>query len=153
MKEKLHLYVNGEEVFVEVEPNKTLLWLLREELELTGTKEGCGAGECGACTVILNGNAVNSCLVMALEAAEGCVETIEGEAKNGNISKLQESFIKNNGLQCGFCTPGMIMSARALLNKNPNPNREEIKEAMQGNLCRCTGYESIIKSVEEAIEE
>ena len=153
MKEKLHLYVNGEEVFVEVEPNKTLLWLLREELELTGTKEGCGAGECGACTVILNGNAVNSCLVMALEAAEGYVETIEGEAKNGNISKLQESFIKNNGLQCGFCTPGMIMSARALLNKNPNPNREEIKEAMQGNLCRCTGYESIIKSVEEAIEE
>ena len=94
MKEKLHLYVNGEEVFVEVEPNKTLLWLLREELELTGTKEGCGAGECGACTVILNGNAVNSCLVMALEAAEGYVETIEGEAKNGNISKLQESFIK-----------------------------------------------------------
>ena len=152
MKEKIHLYVNGEEVFVEVEPNKTLLWLLREELELTGTKEGCGAGECGACTVILNGKAVNSCLVMALEADEGYVQTIEGEASNGKLSKLQESFIKNNGLQCGFCTPGMIMSARALLNKNPNPNREEIKEAMQGNLCRCTGYESIIKSVEEAIK-
>ncbi|MCF0148701.1 MAG: (2Fe-2S)-binding protein [Clostridium sp.] len=153
MKEKLHLYVNGEEVFVEVEQNKTLLWLLREALELTGTKEGCGAGECGACTVILNGKAVNSCLVMALEAAEGRVETIEGEAKNGKLSKLQESFIKNNGLQCGFCTPGMIMSARALLNSNPKPNREEIKEAMQGNLCRCTGYEAIIKSVEEAIKE
>lgn len=153
MKEKMHLYVNGEEVFLEVESNKTLLWLIREELELTGTKEGCGAGECGACTVILNGRAVNSCLVMALEATEGHVETIEGEAKNGNISKLQESFIKHNGLQCGFCTPGMIMSARALLNKNPKPNREEIKEAMQGNLCRCTGYEAIIKSVEEAIEE
>lgn len=153
MKEKIHLNVNGEEVFVEVEPNKTLLWLLREELELTGTKEGCGAGECGACTVILNGKAVNSCLVMALEADGGYVQTIEGEAKNGNLSKLQEAFIKNNGLQCGFCTPGMIMSARALLNKNPKPNREEIKEAMQGNLCRCTGYEAIIKSVEEAIEE
>lgn len=153
MKEKIHLYVNGEEVFVEVEPNKTLLWLLREELGLTGTKEGCGAGECGACTVIVNGKAVNSCLVMVLEVAEGYVETIEGEAVNGNLSKLQESFIKNNGLQCGFCTPGMIMSARALLNKNPKPNREDIKEAMQGNLCRCTGYEAIIKSVEEAIEE
>lgn len=153
MKEKIHLYVNGEEVFIEVEPNKTLLWLLREELGLTGTKEGCGAGECGACTVIVNGKAVNSCLVMVLEVAEGYVETIEGEAVNGNLSKLQESFIKNNGLQCGFCTPGMIMSARALLNKNPKPNREDIKEAMQGNLCRCTGYEAIIKSVEEAIEE
>ena len=153
MKEKIHLYVHGEEVFVEVEPNKTLLWLLREELGLTGTKEGCGAGECGACTVIVNGKAVNSCLVMVLEVAEGYVETIEGEAVNGNLSKLQKSFIKNNGLQCGFCTPGMIMSARALLNKNPNPNREDIKEAMQGNLCRCTGYEAIIKSVEEAVEE
>ena len=153
MKEKIHLYVNGEEIFVEVEPNKTLLWLLREELGLTGTKEGCGAGECGACTVIVNGKAVNSCLVMVLEVAEGYVETIEGEAENGNLSKLQESFIKNNGLQCGFCTPGMIMSARALLNKNPKPNREDIKEAMQGNLCRCTGYEAIIKSVEEAVEE
>ena len=153
MKEKIHLNVNGEEVIVEVEPNKTVLWLLREELELTGTKEGCGAGECGACTVILNGKAVNSCLVMALEADGGYVQTIEGEAKNGNLSKLQEAFIKHNGLQCGFCTPGMIMSARALLNNNPKPNREEIKEAMQGNLCRCTGYEAIIKSVEEAIEE
>ena len=153
MKEKIHLNVNGEEVIVEVEPNKTLLWLLREELELTGTKEGCGAGECGACTIILNGKAVNSCLVMALEADRGYVQTIEGEAKNGNLSKLQEAFIKHNGLQCGFCTPGMIMSARALLNNNPKPNREEIKEAMQGNLCRCTGYEAIIKSVEEAIEE
>ncbi|MDV4151408.1 (2Fe-2S)-binding protein [Clostridium sp. AL.422] len=153
MKEKIHLNVNGEDVFVEVESNKTLLWLLREELELTGTKEGCGAGECGACTVIFNDKAVNSCLVMALEANGGYIQTIEGEAKNGNLSKLQEAFIKHNGLQCGFCTPGMIMSARALLNKNPKPNREEIKEAMQGNLCRCTGYESIIKSVEEAIEE
>jgi aerobic-type carbon monoxide dehydrogenase small subunit (CoxS/CutS family) len=153
MKEKIHLYVNGEEIFAEVSPNKTLLWLLREELGFTGTKEGCGAGECGACTVILNGKPVNSCMVMALEAAEGDVRTIEGEAKDGELSNLQKSFIKHNGLQCGFCTPGMVMSARALLNRNPNPNREEIKEAMQGNLCRCTGYESIIESIEAAAKE
>lgn len=152
MKEKIHLYVNGDEVYAEIAPNKTLLYLLREELGLTGTKEGCGAGECGACTVILNGKAVNSCLVMALEAAEGEVFTIEGEARNGELSILQKSFIKHNGLQCGFCTPGMVMSARALLNRNPNPNREEIIEAMQGNLCRCTGYESIIESVEAAAQ-
>jgi carbon-monoxide dehydrogenase small subunit len=153
MKEKIHLYVNGDEIFAEVSPNKTLLWLLREELGLTGTKEGCGAGECGACTVILNGKPVNSCLVLAFEAAEGDVRTIEGEAKNGELSNLQKAFIKHNGLQCGFCTPGMIMSARALLNRNPNPSKEEIKEAMQGNLCRCTGYESIIESVESAVKE
>jgi aerobic-type carbon monoxide dehydrogenase small subunit (CoxS/CutS family) len=153
MKEKLHLFVNGEEIFAEVSSNSTLLCFLREELGLTGTKEGCGAGECGACTVILNGKAVNSCLVMALEAAEGEVYTIEGEAKDGQLSKLQKAFISENGLQCGFCTPGMIMSARALLNKNPNPNKDEIIEAMQGNLCRCTGYESIIESVEAAARE
>lgn len=153
MREKIHLYVNGEEIFAEVSPDKTLLWLLREELGLTGTKEGCGAGECGACTVILNGKAVNSCLVMAFEAAEGDVRTIEGESKDGELSKLQKAFIEHNGLQCGFCTPGMIMSARALLNNNPLPSREEIKEAMQGNLCRCTGYESIIKSIEAAAKD
>ncbi|MCX8038924.1 MAG: (2Fe-2S)-binding protein [Candidatus Sumerlaeia bacterium] len=140
-------------MYAEVAPNKTLLWLLREELGLTGTKEGCGAGECGACTVVLNGKPVNSCLVMALEAAEGDVRTIEGEAKNGELSNLQKAFIKHNGLQCGFCTPGMIMSARALLDSNPNPSREEIKEAMQGNLCRCTGYESSIESIEAAVRE
>jgi aerobic-type carbon monoxide dehydrogenase small subunit (CoxS/CutS family) len=153
MKEKIHLHVNGEEIFAEISPNKTLLWFLREELGLTGTKEGCGAGECGACTIILNGRPVNSCLVMAMEASEGDVRTIEGEAKNGELSDLQKAFIKHNGLQCGFCTPGMIMSARALLSRNPNPSREQIKEAMQGNLCRCTGYESIIESVEAAVKE
>ena len=147
-KEKLHLVVNGEEVFTEVAPNKTLLWLLREELGLTGTKEGCGAGECGACTVILNGKPVNSCLVMALEAEGGEVFTIEGEAKNGELSELQKAFIKHNALQCGFCTPGMVMSARALLSRNPSPTREDIKEAMQGNLCRCTGYETSAEAIE-----
>ena len=107
MKEKLHLFVNGDEVFAEVSSNSTLLRFLREDLGLTGTKEGCGAGECGACTIILNGKSVNSCLVMAMEAAEGDVRTIEGEARNGHLSNLQRAFIKHNGLQCGFCTPGM----------------------------------------------
>lgn len=153
MMRQIHLTVNGEEIYTQVEPNKTLLWFLREELGLTGTKEGCGAGECGACTVILNDRAVNSCLVMVLEADGGEVKTIEGEAKNGELSDLQRAFINKNALQCGFCTPGMIMSARALLNKNPNPSREEIKEAMQGNLCRCTGYESIIEAIEEAVKK
>jgi len=152
MKKPLHLTVNGGEVFAEIDPNKTLLWFLREYLGLTGAKEGCGAGECGACTVILNGRAVNSCLVMALEADGGDVRTIEGEAVNGKLSALQESFIENNGFQCGFCTPGMIMSARALLDRNPDPTDDEIKEALQGNLCRCTGYEAIIKSVRGAVE-
>jgi carbon-monoxide dehydrogenase small subunit len=153
MMRQINLTVNGEKISGKVEPNKTLLWFLREELGLTGTKEGCGAGECGACTVILNGKAVNSCLVMALEA-DGCdVQTIEGEAKNGELSDLQRAFINKNALQCGFCTPGMIMSARALLNSNPNPSREEIKEAMQGNLCRCTGYETVIEAIEEALKK
>ena len=151
-KEKIHLFVNGEEIFTQVAPNKTLLWLLREELGLTGTKEGCGAGECGACTVILNGKAVNSCIVMALEAEGGEVFTIEGEAKNGELSDLQRAFIRHNALQCGFCTPGMIMSARALLSENSSPTREDIKEAMQGNLCRCTGYETIIESIEAVVK-
>lgn len=153
MMKQIHLTVNGEEIYSKVEPNKTLLWFLREELGLTGTKEGCGAGECGACTVILNGRAVNSCLVMALEADGGDVQTIEGEAKNGELSDLQRAFIDKNALQCGFCTPGMIMSARALLNSNPNPSREEIKEAMQGNLCRCTGYQPIIEAIEEVVKK
>lgn len=153
MMKEIRLTVNGEEIYAHIEPNKTLLWFLREKLGLTGTKEGCGAGECGACTVILNGKAVNSCLVMALEADGGEVLTIEGEAKNGQLSNLQRAFIEKNALQCGFCTPGMIMSARALLNNNPNPNREEIKEAMQGNLCRCTGYEPIIEAIEDAVKK
>jgi aerobic-type carbon monoxide dehydrogenase small subunit (CoxS/CutS family) len=151
-KERIHLFVNGEEIFTEVAPNKTLLWMLREELGLTGTKEGCGAGECGACTVILNGKSVNSCLVMALESQDGEVFTIEGEVQNGELSDLQKAFIKHNALQCGFCTPGMIMSARALLNRNSSPTREDIKEAMQGNLCRCTGYETIVESIEAVVK-
>lgn len=151
-KQRIHLIVNGEEISAEVAPNKTLLWFIREELGLTGTKEGCGAGECGACTVILNGKPVNSCLIMALEADGAEIYTIEGESQNGQLSDLQKAFINHNGLQCGFCTPGMVMSARALLNSNPAPTRDEIKEAMQGNLCRCTGYEAVIEAVEAVVK-
>lgn len=147
MKKVINLKVNGEEVSVAVEPDKTLLWLLREELNLTGTKEGCGAGECGACTVIFNGKAVNSCLVLAVEAEGAEVYTIESEAKDGELSDLQKAFIEYNALQCGFCTPGMIMAARALLNENPHPTEEEIKEAIEGNLCRCTGYVPIVEAI------
>jgi carbon-monoxide dehydrogenase small subunit len=147
MKRNIHVRVNGINYDVMCSENATLVTLLREELGLTGTKEGCGAGECGACTVIFNGLAVNACMVMAMEAEGADISTIEGEAKNGELSDLQKSFIEHNALQCGFCTPGMIMRARALLNKNPHPTRNEIAEAMEGNLCRCTGYETILAAV------
>jgi len=153
VKKKIKLTVNSGVYEVECPGDMTLLAMLRNELGLTGTKEGCGAGECGACTVILNGEPVNSCLVLAAEADGGNIQTIEGEAENGELSILQRAFVEHNGFQCGFCTPGMIMSARALLNRNPNPNREEIIEALEGNLCRCTGYRDIIESVQAAVEQ
>ena len=146
-KKPIRLTVNGQHYEALVATDATLLELLREELGLTGTKEGCGAGECGACTVILDGLPVNSCLVLALECEGARVRTIEGEFNNG-YSPLQQAFIDHNAFQCGFCTPGMIMSARALLGANPHPSREEILEAMEGNLCRCTGYDAIIKAIE-----
>jgi len=148
MKKPIGLKVNGQRYDTFVSENATLLTLIREELGLTGTKEGCGAGECGACTVILNGKPVNSCMVLALECQDAEVRTIESEYQDGKLSNLQQAFIEYNAFQCGFCTPGMIMSARALLETNPQPTREEIKEAMEGNLCRCTGYESILHAIE-----
>lgn len=148
MKRDIHLTVNGIAYDTRCSEDATLFTLLRENLGLTGTKGGCGAGECGACTVIFNGRAVNSCMVMALEAEGAQVRTIEGEAKDGQLSDLQKSFIEHNSFQCGFCTPGMIMSARALLDENPHPTREEIIEALEGNLCRCTGYETIIAAIQ-----
>ncbi len=148
MKRSIHVTVNGQQYNVMCSENATLITLLREELSLTGTKEGCGAGECGACTVIFNGNAVNACMVMAMEAEGAEIYTIESEVKNGELSDLQKSFLEHNAFQCGFCTPGMIMSARALLNKKPHPTKEEIIEAMEGNLCRCTGYETILSAVQ-----
>lgn len=151
MKRELTVTVNGSVYTASCSEDATLLHFLREDLHLTGTKEGCNAGECGACTVILNGKPVNSCMVMALEVDGAEIKTIEGEAKDGALSDLQKSFIKYTAYQCGFCTPGMIMSARALLDTNAQPTRHEIIEALEGNLCRCTGYESIIHAVEDAV--
>lgn len=131
----------------EVKENRTLLRFLREDVGLTGTKEGCGAGECGACTVFLNGKTVNSCMVLAVEADGGVVKTIEGEAQEGMLSALQAAFEAHGAVQCGFCTAGMIMSARQLIHNNPHPTKEEIQEALEGNFCRCTGYEQIIEAI------
>ena len=140
--------VNGNEYRENVPANMTLLQFLKGRLLLTGTKDGCGIGECGACTVIMDGKTVTSCLVLAVEADGAEIRTIEGEAGDGQLTGLQEAFIEYGGTQCGFCTPGMIMSAQDLLERNPNPSREEIAEAIAGNLCRCTGYEPIIEAVE-----
>jgi carbon-monoxide dehydrogenase small subunit len=149
-KKRLSLTVNGELVDREVEESLRLLDLLRDELFLTGTKEGCGIGECGACTVILDGKAVNSCMVLAL-SADGCVvETVEGMGRPDRLHPLQESFLDHHALQCGFCTPGTLMSAKALLDENPRPSEEEIKEAIAGNLCRCTGYVQIVNAIKDA---
>ena len=142
--------VNGERVDAYIDPTMTLLNFLRKELKLFGTKEGCGEGECGACTVIMNGVAVNSCIVLAAEAEQAKITTVEGLSKDGELSILQQEFIYHDALQCGFCTPGMLMSARALLDKNPNPNETEIKEAIAGNFCRCTGYVPIINAITAA---
>lgn len=139
--------VNGDEYTRLVKANTLLVNFLREELDLTGTKRGCEMGDCGSCTVLLNGKPVDSCLVLAVEADGQEVTTIEGVATVDGLDKLQEEFIKNGGLQCGYCTPGMILSAKALLAKNPKPTEKEVREAIAGNLCRCTGYVLIVKSI------
>jgi len=144
------LKVNGESISVRVEDNWSLLRVLREELALTGTKEGCGKGECGACTVLLDGVPINSCLVLAREIDGRDVRTIEGEAPGGKLSNLQQAFLDNGAIQCGFCTAGMVMSARGLLMRNPDPTEEEVTEAICGNLCRCTGYKPIVTAVLDA---
>jgi aerobic-type carbon monoxide dehydrogenase small subunit (CoxS/CutS family) len=145
--------LNGDAVTAEVPPSWTLLKTLREYFELTGAKEGCGAGECGACTVIVDGEAVNSCLYPVPEAEGKAVTTIEGIAgKDGTLHPLQQAFIENNGVQCGFCTSGMIMSAKSLLDQNPTPTEGDIRKAIAGNLCRCTGYVQIVESIEKAAE-
>jgi carbon-monoxide dehydrogenase small subunit len=148
MERDVKFLLNGNEIKMKIKDHWTLLYLLREELDLMGTKEGCGSGECGACTVIVNGDAVNSCLYLAAEIDGNEIQTIEGLASSdGTLHPLQKSFVENGGIQCGFCSPGMIMSAKALLNENQNPTTEEIKHALAGNICRCTGYIQIIDSV------
>lgn len=145
--------LNGDTVTAEVPPSWTLLKTLREYFELTGAKEGCGAGECGACTVIVDGEAVNSCLYPVPEVEGKAVTTIEGIAgKDGTLHPLQQAFIENNGVQCGFCTSGMIMAAKSLLDQSPAPTEGEIRKGIAGNLCRCTGYVQIVESIEKAAE-
>lgn len=150
---EITIIVNNKKHTLTIPGSMTLLELLREKLSLTGTKEGCSKGECGACTVIVNGDAVNSCLMLAAQADGAEIETIEALEKNGRLHPLQEAFINEGAVQCGFCTPGMIMSAKALLDKKSNPTDNEIKTALEGNLCRCTGYAKIISAVKSAAKQ
>jgi len=150
---KINITVNGDLEQVVVPSNMTLMRLLRESLSLTGTKNGCSAGECGACTVLMNGEPVNSCMVLAVECDGSSIITVEGLAKDKRLDPIQEAMIQEGGVQCGFCTPGILMSSRALLDHNPNPNDEEIRQALVGNLCRCTGYVRIFESVKKAAKK
>jgi aerobic-type carbon monoxide dehydrogenase small subunit (CoxS/CutS family) len=146
----LTMTLNGQEVTLEIKPSDLLAYVLRDKLGLTGTKIGCDEGECGACTVILDGQAVDSCLLPAMKA-DGCeVVTVEGLAKGGELDPLQQAFIDKGAVQCGYCTPGLLMSARALLDENPHPSEQEVKDAIAGNLCRCTGYLKIVEAIKEA---
>ena len=151
MKQILNFILNGEPVQVEIEPHLTLLQLLRDELELTGTKEGCSMGECGACTILLEGKTINSCIFPALEVEGKNVTTIEGVADvKGGLHPIQKAFIEHGAIQCGFCTPGMVLSAKALLDEIPLPSEEEIRNGIAGNLCRCTGYLQIVQAIKAA---
>jgi aerobic carbon-monoxide dehydrogenase small subunit len=150
MKKRIVLQVNGQEREILVEARQTLLDALRYDLGLTGTKEGCGDGNCGSCTVLLNGQAVNSCLVFAVEADRQDIITIEGLAKDGELHPLQQAFIDEGAVQCGFCTPGVILTAKALLDSNPRPTAAQVRLGIAGNLCRCTGYDKIVKAILKA---
>ena len=147
MIQPISFVINGKKETINVDPTMRLLDLIRDELHLTGTKEGCGEGECGACTVILDGNPVNSCLILAGQVENHEIITIEGISKLDNLSILQKAFVDGGAIQCGFCTPGMILAAQALLNKNPHPTEAEIRRAISGNLCRCTGYQAIVDAI------
>ena len=144
--------INGELVEQEVPPNETLLDFLRDRLRLMSVKKGCDVGECGTCTVLLNGKPIRSCLLLAVQAEDAEIITLEGLRKNGELDVIQEAFVDKYGFQCGFCTPGVILTTKALLDESPNPSVEDIKEALEGSLCRCTGYEQIIESVFRAVE-
>lgn len=148
MKRIINITINDREYELAVENNRTLADLIRYDLGLTGTKKGCDTGDCGACTVALNGEVVNSCLVLAVQA-DGCkIETVEGAATDKGLHPVQKALVEKGGIQCGFCTPGMVMSAKNLLEKNPNPTEKEIREGISGNLCRCTGYVKIVEAIE-----
>jgi aerobic-type carbon monoxide dehydrogenase small subunit (CoxS/CutS family) len=148
----IKLQVNGLKYAIEVEPEITLLELLRNKLGLTGTKHGCGSGDCGACTVLYNGKPVNSCLILAVEADGAVVETIEGVAKDGKLHPVQEALIEVGAVQCGYCIPGVVLSSKAFLTENPRPTEKEIRAGISGNICRCTGYAKIVKAVQTAAE-
>ncbi len=150
MKRDVELKVNGSPYRLSVQPGRTLLQVLREDLGLTGTKEGCTSGECGACTVLIDGEPVRSCLTLAVDARGREITTIEGVAENGKPHRIQQAFVDFGAIQCGFCTPGMILVAKALLDETPQPSEEEIRKAISGNLCRCTGYTKIVKAIEAA---
>ncbi|NQU15609.1 MAG: (2Fe-2S)-binding protein [Desulfobacteraceae bacterium] len=152
MKKKIELTVNDELHELEVENRRTLLEVIREDLHLLGTKKICDMGECGSCTVLMDGAAVNSCLVLAVEAEGKKIETIEGVAQGGKLHPIQEEFIAKGGVQCGYCSPGMIMTAKAFLEKSPNPSEEEAKTAIAGNFCRCTGYVRIVEAILSAAD-
>lgn len=147
---RINLTVNGELEQVDVPSNRTLLGMLRENLALTGTKNGCSAGECGACTVMMDGEPVNSCMVLAVECDGAEIITVEGLAHDDQLDPVQQAIIDAGGVQCGFCTPGVLIAARALLDRNPDPGENEIRESLVGNLCRCTGYVRIIEGIKEA---
>ncbi len=147
MSQQIKITVNGEVYKADVEPWETLLEVLRNRFGLTGVKEACGRGDCGSCTVILDGKVVDSCLILAMDARDKEVLTIEGLAKDGKLHHVQEAFIEHGAIQCGFCSPGMILCAKALLDENPNPTEEEVRDAIIGNLCRCTGYRKIVEAI------
>lgn len=147
------LSINGQQYSIEVPANARLIDTLRDDLRLTGTKEGCGVGECGACSVIVNGELVNSCLVLAAQCQDAKIETVEGLMQDGQLHALQQAFIDHHAVQCGYCSPGMLMAAKAILEKKPQPSRAEIKEGLSGVLCRCTGYQQIIEAVESVAKK
>ena len=152
MSRTLNCTVNGEAVSREIRDDETLLHFLREDLGLTGTKEGCGEGDCGACTVLVDGVSMNSCLYLAFLADGKSITTIEGIAKNGELSEIQQAFIRHGAIQCGFCSPGMIVSSEYLLSQNPDPTPEEIRRGLSGNLCRCTGYQQMVDAITEVAQ-